>query len=190
MPIGLFPTDNRRKHVEFDSFTPRHAAVPRERANACLGDCKLRVLRIELSRSLQFNDRQVLSTREVADLELEPSTSPTANLHVRPSTRRTSRPTSPRLESRCATGGRLFKVDFIGSPEIQPGMWPMTVVPHDEKRELTSEFLAAVRDDQPSRALVFDRPDESFDDGDTAVLTHGTESLVDILSAAPLSETS
>jgi len=25
-------------------------------------------------------------------------------------------------------------------------MWPMTVVPHDEKRELTSEFLAAVRD--------------------------------------------
>jgi hypothetical protein len=69
-------------------------------------------------------------------------------------------------------------------------MWPMTVVPHDEKRELTSEFLAAVRDDQPSRALVFDRPDESFDDGDTAVLTHGTESLADTVSAAPLSETS
>ena len=190
MPIGLFPTDNWRKHVEFDSFTPRHAAVPRERANACLGDCKLRVLRIELSRSLQFNDRQVLSTREVADLELEPSTSPTANLHVRPSTRRTSRPTSPRLESRCATRGRLPEVDFIRSSAVQPSVWPIPVVPGDEQRQLSVKGISAAGDHDLPRALVLHRENKPFDDGDTAVLTHGTESLADTLSAAPLSETS
>jgi hypothetical protein len=45
VPIGLFPTDYRRNHVEFDSFTPRHATARRERANACLCDCKLRAAR-------------------------------------------------------------------------------------------------------------------------------------------------
>jgi hypothetical protein len=81
----------------------------------------------------QLDDREMLANHAEADVKIESSAASTAKLYLRLSTRRTSRPTPPLLESWCATSGRLSKVDFIGSPDVQPGMWPIAVVQaHDE----------------------------------------------------------
>jgi hypothetical protein len=69
-------------------------------------------------------------------------------------------------------------------------VWPIAVKPLDEQRQFTPERVATVRNDQPTCALVFDRPDESFDDCKTPVLTDGSETLMDAFPTTPLSESS
>ena len=157
-----------------------HRTRRHHRRNAGLGS----------SSSSQFDDREMLAIYTEADVKIESSTAPTANLHLRLSTRRTSRPTSPRLESRCATSGRLPEVDFIRSSAVQPSVWPIPVVPGDEQRQLSAKGVSAVGDHDPPRATVLHRENEPFDDGDTAVLPHGPESLKDASATTPLSESS
>jgi hypothetical protein len=67
-------------------------------------------------------------------------------------------------------------------------MWPMTVVPRQEERKLAPKRIATVRDDQPLRALVFESPDESFNNSKTAVLADGSKPLADPPATAPSSE--
>ncbi len=140
---------------------------------------------IESGSFAQFDDREMPSIWTEADVKIESSTAPTANLHLRLSTGRTSRPTSPRLEPRCATSDRFPEVDFIGSSAVEPSMRAIPVVPGNEQRQLSSKCIPAVRDDHLPCAFVLDCPDEPFDDGDTSVLADGTESLADTLSTAP-----
>ena len=64
----------------------------------------------------------------------------------------------------------------------------MCVVPADVQRQLLLETRATIRDQQPSRALVLQGTDHTFDDCDTAVLADGSESLVDTSSSAPAPE--
>ena len=84
----------------------------------------------------QLDDREMLAPGPVTDTKLESSAAPTTNLHLWLSARRASRPTSPRLETRCATSGRLPEVEFIGGSAVQRSVWPLRVVPGDEQRHL------------------------------------------------------
>jgi len=65
---------------------------------------------------------------------------------------------------------------------------PVPVVPADVQRQLALESRPAVRNKQPSRALVLQGADHSLDDRDTAVLADGSESLADASSSAPPSK--
>ena len=69
-------------------------------------------------------------------------------------------------------------------------MWPISVEPSDKQRELPPKAVATVGDQEAPSALVFDRPDESFDDRETTVLSYGSETLADTFPATPSSERS
>ena len=112
---------------------------------------------MRLGGSLQLYNREMLPTREVADLELEPSTSSATNRRLRTGAGRAAWPSASRFEAGHEAGRLFTKVDFVGGPYVQPSMWPMTVVPRQEQKKLAPKRIATVRDDQPSRALVFDR---------------------------------
>jgi len=138
----------------------------------------------------QFDDREMLAACCEVDVKIESRTAPTANLHLRLSARRISRPTFPRLESRCATSCKFPEVGFVGRPAIQPSVWPIAVVPGDEQRDFFAKGVSAAGDHDPSCALVLQRENKPFDDGDTAVLTDGAEPLVDSLATTPRSKCS
>ena len=140
------------------------------------------------SSASKLDDRHMLATGVVANVQVEPDTSPASNPRLRASAAGSTWPPPTRLESWCAASGRLVEVDFIRRPTVQPGMWPITVIPSGEQRQLLAKGFSAAGDEYPPRAFVFHRENEPFDNGDAAVLTHGTESLTDAAATTPLPE--
>ena len=49
----------------------------------------------------------------------------------------------------------------------------MFVVPIDVRENFAAEFGTTQRDEDSSSAFILDRPDQTFDNGDAAVFSHG-----------------
>ncbi len=64
-------------------------------------------------------------------------------------------------------------------------MRPVLVVPGEEQSEFPAKGSLALRDQDPTRCLVFHRPDEAFDNGDAAMLSNGAEPWENSLAFAP-----
>src|SRR5262245_40948004 len=112
--------------------------------------------------------------------------------HERPGKRAPGTPWPPRtgFEARRPARRPRGVVDLVRSAESQRLVWPLGVVPVRVNRQLSSELVSPVRDQQPPRALGFHRTDEPLDDRDTSVLPDGPESVADSRSATPPAERS
>jgi len=64
----------------------------------------------------------------------------------------------------------------------------MRVVPARSRVDVFAHLPEVQRNQQASEALILERPDESLDYGDAAVLTHGAESRLDLAASAPTLE--
>ena len=67
-------------------------------------------------------------------------------------------------------------------------MRPVLVVPGEERSEFPAKGSLALRDHDPARCLVFHRPDEAFDKGDSAVLSNRPVPRTDRFPLAPALE--
>ncbi len=67
-------------------------------------------------------------------------------------------------------------------------MRPVLVVPGEERSEFPAKGSLALRDQDPTRRLVFHRPDEAFDKGDAAVLSNRPVPWADRFPLAPALE--
>ena len=123
-----------------------------------------------LRRALQFNDRQVLAPRQVAQLQFDHLPDLATHFSLRRGARRSPRPAPPRLDPRRFAGTIAVEVDLVGRCGSQPLVRTVAVVPLEVERQFPSHALALVRDQQPPRALVLHRSDEPLEDGDAAVL--------------------
>ena len=94
-----------------------------------------------------------------------------------------------RLDSRFSTGRSLAEVDFVGCPAFKRRMRTMFVVPVNIRKKLVAECITAQRYEHSTSAFLFDRPDETFNDGDAAVLADGAIARrLDALTFHPASE--
>ena len=143
---------------------------------------------VRSSSSSQFDDREMLAVDAEADVKFEPNTAPTTNSRLGSGAPRATWPSCSRFEAGSEASGWPPEVDLVRCPHLEPSVWPIAVKPLDEQRQFTPERVATVRNDQPTCALVFDRPDESFDDCKTSVLTDGSEALMDALPTTPSSK--
>ena len=135
--------------------------------------------RVRLRRALQLNDWEMSATDQVADVEFQPVAATTTNGCLRPGTRRASRPRSPRLEPWFARGRPTAEVDLIRGYGVEGVARPVPVVPVNIQRQFPAQGGALVGDQQASRLLGLQRPDEPLDHGDAAVLADGSEALAD-----------
>jgi hypothetical protein len=82
-----------------------------------------------------------------------------------------------------------LEVDFVGRSAGKRCMWTILVVPIDEGKNLVAELVTAQRDEDSSRAFIFNGPDHTLNDSDTAVFANGTISRwLNALAVDPLSE--
>src|SRR5712692_8726656 len=80
-------------------------------------------------------------------------------------------------------------VDLVGCGGAEPHVRPVTVVPGEVEGQFLLEGGETVRDrEESSRALVLDGSDATLNHGQAAVLTDGTEPLVDAATATPALE--
>ena len=91
----------------------------------------------------------------------------------RPGTRRSARPARPRFVARLSHAGELMVVDLIRRAAAQRSVWPRVVVPSREQIELCAELISPEWNERQPRAVLLDRLDRSFDDGNAAVLADG-----------------
>ena len=82
----------------------------------------------ELRDLSHFDDRQVSSVSEEADVQLQPRPAAASNINVRSSTRRTTRPPVPRLEPRCLTCWQEVAIDLLGSRAVEHVVRSVAVV--------------------------------------------------------------
>ncbi len=142
----------------------------------------------DLRRGSQRHDRQVLTSREVADVQVEPHARPAAHLGVRGSTRRISWPPRPGLESWLHAGWREGTIDLVGRRRIQSVVGSPFVVPDREERKLGPKRSTQERDEHTPSALLLHRPDESLDHSNAAVAANRAEALSDPTAPAPAAE--
>ena len=126
-----------------------------------------------LRRALQGHDRQMLPTREVADVQVEPSTGAASYPGVRDGARRIRGPQRAGFEARLKAGGVRAVVDLVGCRREQPGMRPVLVVTGGEQRKFVQHRTGREGNDHESRALALDRLDQPLDHHDAAVLAGG-----------------
>ena len=141
--------------------------------------------RAKLRRFLQLNDGKMDASDHVADGQVEALATSPANGSLRPSTWRTSRPLVPGFDARRKASRREIEVDLVRSSNVKPAVRSKPVVPVDEQREFTPQFLPVVRNEESACALVLEGPDDSLDDGETAVLADRAEPPPDSTTAAP-----
>ena len=151
---------NRRRHDDNPHTHPCQPVrgLPRER----------------LSSPLQLDQRQMFATGQVADFEIETNAAPATNGRPRRSTRGTARPASSRLEPRREASGVQTMVDLVGSPTVERLTRAIVVVPGHEQRQLPSEVLSTVGDQQLPGALTFEGPNQPLDNSDAAVFADRT----------------
>ncbi len=124
-----------------------------------------------------------------ADLEFQTNLGLAFNERLWPRTGRTPRPASARLESRGSVGRILPAITFVGRLAAKPGMRANGIVPLRDGIELSPKALAAVRDKQQAGQQTFHRQDETFHDGDRAVLADGPVARrLDAFAPAPAAE--
>ena len=109
----------------------------------------------------------MLASRQVVDGKIEALAAFPAHGSLRPGTRGTTWPTSPGFDARLeASWTPPPEVNLVGSPDLQPTVSSMPVVPLGEQGQLIPEYAVVVGDEQLPCALVLDRADESLDDGE------------------------
>src|SRR5262249_46208460 len=141
-----------------------------------------------LRDALQCDDRQMLSAREVVDVQIEPGSAATVNRRLWSRARRTLGPLSSWLESRLAARGSEIVVDLVTRCAAEPLVRPLAVVPGAEERQLLAHQGSGERHEQAAHAFALDRLDQSLDDSDAPELPDGTEALVDSTALAPSAE--
>ena len=149
---------------------------------------QLKAQRRSLRGGFQFNDRKMLATRQVPDAEFESHTASPSHSGPRRTARRVPRPLPTRLESRRQAGGREIVVDLVRGLAVERFTGTVVVVPGRKQSQLAAEAIELVGDQQPSGALALDRPHQSLDDGNAAVLPDRTEALASLSPPAPSSE--
>jgi hypothetical protein len=79
-----------------------------------------------------------------------------------------------------------MEVDLVGSSRRECLVRPVTVVPNRPQRQLSHEGGTSKRHpDEPSRALVLERPHQALDDRDAAVLADRSEAVLNPATPAP-----
>ncbi len=76
-------------------------------------------------------------------------------------------------------------IDLVWGATIERGTRSVLVVPVNEQFELILKSCLANRDQPSTCSLTFDRPDEPFDDRDSAVLSNSAKPWLDCQSIAP-----
>ena len=82
-------------------------------------------------------------------------------------------------------GGNTIEVGFIRRTSVESRVRTMLVIPGDEVMQFTPEGIASRRNQQAARPLTFHGADKTLDEGDAAVLAHGTVPWCDLAVAAP-----
>ena len=102
--------------------------------------------------------------------------------------RRRPRPAFPWLDPRSLVGRPLVEVDFVRCCSVECRMRPMLVVPGEVGSELFAKVRLQLRDYNPARRLVFQGPDEAFDNSDAPMLPDGAKPWANSLAFAPALE--
>ena len=141
-----------------------------------------------LRDALEFDDRHVSATFDVADVQFEPCTAPTIDLRPRSCAGRSSGPLPSRLEPRLRARGGDARIHLVGARAAKCLMRTIPVVPGLEGQQLGLHRGIGVGDDQATRAVALQRLDQTFDERDAAVLADGPETLLDAESFDPCLE--
>ncbi len=64
-------------------------------------------------------------------------------------------------------------------------MWPMLVVPNEERSEFHAKGSSAQWDHDPARSFILHRSDEAFNHGNAPMLPNGAEPWANSLAFAP-----
>ena len=112
-------------------------------------------------------------------------TRPATDQGPRLGARRTTWPTVPWLEARFAMGSVAAEVDLVGRPPGEGGVRPVLVVPIAHECQFTAHRSVSNRDEGEAGQEPLDREDQSFDDGDTAMLTDRSEPWPDSAASTP-----
>ena len=132
------------------------------------------------------HDGEMFPAAAVLDAQLDHCTWSPSHERRRRRARGTSRPARPGLEARPSACRERAVVDLVGSPGAESRVRSLRVVPSDVVVELASECSPGQRHDgQQARALVLQRSDVPFDDGQAPVFADSAESLLDAVTTAP-----
>src|SRR5262249_36551686 len=97
-----------------------------------------------------------------------------------------ARPARPRLESWATRGWAATMVDLVGCGTLQGSVRAVEVIPVHEGLKLRNEPASAERHSaENASALLFERADEPFDDGNAAVVADGAKALANAERATP-----
>lgn len=103
-------------------------------------------------------------------------------------TRRTWRPVFSWLDTWLLVGGFEIEVDFIWRRAFERRVWTMLIVPSDERMKLFAKLGSSVRNQDPSRAFVFQRLDQTFNNGDAPMFSSSAVSDSNALASTPTLE--
>ncbi len=77
-------------------------------------------------------------------------------------------------------------IDLVGRSDLQGRVWAVMVVPAEKQLEFTHHGGALKGNQDEPSALNLHGLDESLQDGDTPVLTDGSEALGDVSRPTPV----
>ena len=133
---------------------------------------------------MKCDDRQMRVPVESLDLDVESSTGLSRDQHLWFGTRRRTRPVRPWLDSRSTMSREATEVDLVGRLAAERSVWTVLVGPIDERVHLPDHGFSPCGDNDPFQP-IFDGPNRSFENGNTAVLPDGTKSRPDVVLSAP-----
>src|SRR6185369_9872892 len=139
-----------------------------------------------LGGALQRDDRWVSPASKVTSLEIDPDSGLTSDEGLWHRTRGSPRPAAAEFEARRPNRLAASVVDLTRGRASQPGMRPLAIVPGEVERQLLLESREAVgNQDQPSRALGFERPHASLDHRQASMLVERSEAELNAPTSTP-----
>lgn len=133
----------------------------------------------------QFDEGQMLASACEGDAQFERRALAFARGRARGGAGRGCGPAHARFVAWLGVARTNACVGFLGRFAAEGGVRTGLVVPAKERVEFTPQVLPAQGDCDAAEAFVFERSDESLDDGDAAVLADGAEARPDAVASAP-----
>ncbi len=122
------------------------------------------------------------------DFECEPVARLSGDERARSGAGRAARPAFAGFDAGPSIGWSPPEVDFIRRQSRERHVGTMPVVPREEETKFRAKIGSAMRNQDPSSALVLHGPDEAFDHCDASVLSNGDEPRANSLASAPVLE--
>ncbi len=110
----------------------------------------------------EFYDRQVLAAAMTADFQDDISARLAAHKRPGPRARRPARPGGAWLVPRTSVCRKLAMVGFVRRSAAQGSVWPMAILPFNNRINFLSEQVAPVRHEKQSGQNRLERKNEAF----------------------------